>query len=107
MPPTSVRSIGDALNEKNIPFAYYGGGYYLAQANTSLFSEIYDPVSNPFRFQKSIMSDAAQRAAHLKDVIDLYNDIKNNTLPAVPTSSPTRSRMATPRPRSSICSKPS
>ena len=83
LPPTSVRSIGDALNEKSIPFAYYGGGYYLAQANASLFSEIYDPVSNPFRFQKSIMSDAAQRAAHLKDVIDLYSDIKSNTLPAV------------------------
>ena len=83
LPPTSVRSIGDALNERNIPFAYYGGGYYLAQANPALFSEIYDPESNPFRFQKSIMSDPAQRAAHLKDVIDLYNDIKNNTLPAV------------------------
>ena len=29
------------------------------------------------------MGDAAVRTAHLKDTIDLYNDIKNGTLPAV------------------------
>jgi phospholipase C len=83
LPPSSVRSIGDALNERSISFAYYGGGYYLSLYGGPTFSEIYDPVSNPFRFQSSIMGDAKQRAAHLKDVIDLYSDIKNNTLPAV------------------------
>ena len=83
LPATSVRSIGDALNAKNISWAYYGGGYYLASYDPSLFSELYDPVSNPFRFQSSIMTNAAQRAAHLKDVTDLYAAIGSNTLPAV------------------------
>lgn len=83
LPPTSVRSIGDALYEKNISFAYYGGGYYLAGGDPSLFSEIYDPVSNPFRFQRSIMTNAALRAETLKDVIALYSDIAGNTLPSV------------------------
>ena len=83
LPPTSVRSIGDALNAKNISWAYYGGGYYLALYDPALFSELYDPVSNPFRFQNSIMTSPAQRAAHIKDVINLYSDIQNSTLPAV------------------------
>ncbi|MGO9485416.1 MAG: alkaline phosphatase family protein [Rhodomicrobium sp.] len=88
LPPVSTRSIGDALNEQNISFAYYGGGYYLALADPALFSEIYDPVSNPFRFQKSIMTNPAlispqSPSRALKDVIDLYSDIANNTLPAV------------------------
>ena len=30
MPPSSLRTIGDALNEKEISWAYYGGGYNAA-----------------------------------------------------------------------------
>ena len=29
------------------------------------------------------MTSATERAAHLKDLTDLYNDIQNSTLPAV------------------------
>ena len=30
VPPSSLRTIGDALNEKKISWAYYGGGYNAA-----------------------------------------------------------------------------
>ena len=32
VPPTNVRTIGEALNEKNISWAYYGGAYNAAVA---------------------------------------------------------------------------
>ncbi len=80
LPPSTVRSIGDALSEKGISFRYYGGGYNAAlSGNTSLYCNL----CNPFQFQTSIMADPASRTAHLKDVRDLFADIEANTLPAV------------------------
>ncbi len=32
VPPTNVRTIGEALNDKNISWAYYGGAYNAAVA---------------------------------------------------------------------------
>ena len=78
--PSSVRSIGDALNEKGIPFRYYGGGFNAALGGNALF---YCDICNPFQYQASIMADPASRAAHLKDTQDLLGDIEAGTLPAV------------------------
>ncbi|MBO0758327.1 MAG: phosphoesterase, partial [Bradyrhizobiaceae bacterium] len=91
MPPVSQRHIGDALNEKGISWIYYGGGYNaaLSVANgasdivSRVFAAGYCGICNPFQYSKSIMSDPTQRAAHLKDVLDLFADLKNGTLPAV------------------------
>jgi phospholipase C len=80
IPPSSVRSIGDALNEKGISFRYYGGGFDLALNGNAL---LYCPICNPFQFQTSIMSSPALRAEHLKDTKDLFADIDAGTLPAV------------------------
>ena len=115
LPPSPVRTIGDALNEKNISWAYFGGGYNDAVAlsndavaagtaatlNSSTamgLAALSDPahelgiaycqICNPFQYATSIMGNATQRAAHIKDTVDLLSDIKSNTLPAVSIGKP-------------------
>jgi phospholipase C len=110
LPPSPVRTIGDALNEKNISWAYFGGSFNDAvilsneavaanPANPNLTAAaLADPahalgvaycqICNPFQYASSIMGDPAQRAAHVKDTSDLISDIKGNTLPAVSIGKP-------------------
>jgi phospholipase C len=110
LPPSSVRNIGDALNEKNISWAYFGGSYNDAvilsneavaanPANPNLIAAaLADPahalgatycqICNPFQYSTSIMGNPAQRQAHIKDTADLIADIKNNSLPAVSIGKP-------------------
>jgi phospholipase C len=115
IPPSAVRSIGDALNEHNISWAYYGGEYNNAvvlsnaavaanPANPELTTGLavlaaqgnfanalgvsYCQICNPFQFDTSIMADAAVRTAHIKDTADLVDAIKGGTLPAVAIGKP-------------------
>src|SRR5215468_6990375 len=110
LPPSPVRTIGDALIEKNISWAYYGGAYndavVLSNAavaanptNPSLSAAaLADPahalgvaycqICNPFQYATSIMADPAVRTAHIKDTADLVSAIQNNTLPAVSLGKP-------------------
>jgi phospholipase C len=94
VPPSSIRTIGDALNEKNIHWAYYGGGYDAAvrAANGSTDpidlliatgGDFYCDICNPFQYSKSIMGDPAQRKAHIKDATNFFDDLKQGRLPAV------------------------
>jgi phospholipase C len=91
IPPSSLRTIGDALNEKGISWAYFGGGYDAAVrvANGStvpsdeLIAANYCDICNPFSYASSIMGNSAQRAAHIKDAIDFFNDLNHGTLPSV------------------------
>jgi phospholipase C len=84
IPPSSVHTIGDTLNNAGISWAYYGAGWnaYVANPNSEEGS-IYCNICNPFLYETEIMTSATQRATHLKDVPDLYTAIANNTLPAV------------------------
>jgi phospholipase C len=115
LPPSPVRTIGDALNEKKISWAYYGGSYNDAvvlsneavaagtagtlNSSTALgAAALADPahelgvaycqICNPFQYATSIMGDPAQRAAHIKDTLDLLAQIKASTLPAVAFGKP-------------------
>ena len=115
IPPSPVRTIGDALNEKSISWAYFGGSYNDAVAlsnaavaagtaatlnsSTALgeaaladpahsLGVAYCQICNPFQYATSIMGNPAQRAAHIKDTVDLLADIKANTLPAVSFGKP-------------------
>jgi phospholipase C len=91
VPPSTLRTIGDALNEKNISWAYYGGGYNAAVrvANGStdpadqLIAANYCDICNPFSYATSIMGNAAQRSAHIKDAIDFFDALDRGELPAV------------------------
>jgi phospholipase C len=90
VPPTNVRTIGEALNEKNISWAYYGGAYNaavnLANGSTNPLDQIGQAYCNICNFESyatAIMGDPVQRAAHIKDATDFFAAIDNSTLPAV------------------------
>jgi phospholipase C len=95
VPPSTVRTIGDALSDKNISWAYFGGAYNaavnLANGSTNPADAIgaaYCQICNPFQYASSIMGDPAMRAAHVKDTADLLADIDRGTLPAVSFAKP-------------------
>ncbi len=91
IPPTSVRSIGDAMLQKNISWKYYGDQwnaylkdkYQINYGTVGAKSDQYCNICNFFQYSTSIMTDPAVRTAHLKDTTDLYSDIQKGTLPAV------------------------
>jgi len=90
IPPSSVRTIGDALNDNNISWAYYGGAYNAAVelANgpitlADLVGVAYCAICNFEAYASSIMGNPAQRVAHIKDATDFFAAIRNSSLPAV------------------------
>jgi len=91
IPGTTVRSIGDELLDANISWKYYGDQwdrylkdkYQLNYGDFGTASDEYCNICNPFQYSTSIMTNAAVRTAHLQDTTNLYQDIKNGTLPAV------------------------
>jgi phospholipase C len=110
LPPSPVKTIGDALSEKKISWAYFGGSYNDAAiladeavaANPSnpsltmaalsdrvhMLGVTYCQICNPFQYSASIMGVASERKAHIKDTSDLIADIQDNTLPAVSVGKP-------------------
>jgi phospholipase C len=92
VPPINVRTIGEALNEKNISWAYYGGAYNAAvqlQENPGstdpavLVGAAYCNICNFESYSNAIMGDPDQRAAHIKDATDFFAAIDANELPSV------------------------
>ena len=110
IPPSPVRTIGDALIEKQISWAYYGGAYNDAVALSSeavaanptspnlTAAALADPahalgvaycqICNPFQYATSIMANPTVRTAHVKDTADLITAIQNDTLPSVSFGKP-------------------
>jgi phospholipase C len=94
VPPSTLRTIGDALNEHGISWAFYGGGYDAAvrfdNGSTDPFDVLigtggdwYCDICNPFQYATSIMGDPVQRAAHIKDATDFFDALDRGELPAV------------------------
>jgi phospholipase C len=84
IPPSSVQTIGDALNKKDVSFRYYGEGWDAYVRNpTSRLGSLYCNICNFLQYTTSIMTDPKQRAQHIGDLPDFDNDVKNNSLPAV------------------------
>jgi phospholipase C len=92
VPPSNVRTIGEALNDKNISWAYYGGAYDAAIAlqhdptSTNPLVQIgvaYCTICNFEAYSNAIMGNATQRASHIKDATDFFAALASNTLPAV------------------------
>ena len=92
IPPSNVRTIGEALNENGISWAYYGGAYDAAVAlqhdpkskdPAVQIGAAYCNICNFESYTNAIMGDANQRAAHIKDTIDFFAAVDNGTLPAV------------------------
>src|SRR4029077_20319738 len=92
MPASTVRTIGEALNDKPISWAYYGGAYNAAVALTKnptstdptvQIGQAYCNICNFESYTNAIMGNPTERAAHIKDATDFYAAISNGTLPAV------------------------
>jgi len=91
IPPSTRKSIGDSLNEKNISWKYYGDQwnnyvndpYQLNWGVAGPKADEYCNICNPFQYDTSIMSHPEQVAAHIQDSANLYSDISKHTLPAV------------------------
>jgi phospholipase C len=90
IPPSSVRTIGDALNDKSISWAYYGDAYNaavnLANGSTNPADAIgatYCNICNFESYATSIMGNPTQRSLHIKDATDFFAALQNGTLPAV------------------------
>ena len=92
VPPTNIRTVGDALNDKGISWAYYGGAYTAAvnlqhdpksQNPAVQVGAAYCNICNFESYSTSIMGDPNQRATHIKDAIDFFAAVDNGTLPAV------------------------
>ena len=84
IPPSPVHTIADNLNAAGISWAYYGAGWNnYVKDPTSELGSIYCNICNPFQYETEIMTDAAQRKTHLKDVSELAAAIRAGNLPAV------------------------
>jgi len=91
VPPSPLRTIGDELNEHGISWAYFGGGYdaavRVANGSTDPFDQLignnYCDICNFESYATSIMGNPMQRAAHIKDAIDFFNQLESGDLPAV------------------------
>jgi phospholipase C len=92
VPPSNVRTIGEALNEKKISWAYYGGAYTAAvnlqhDPNSNdpavLIGAAYCNICNFESYTNAIMGDPVERNAHIKDAIDFFNAIDDESLPSV------------------------
>jgi phospholipase C len=85
IPPSSVRNIGDALLAKNISWAYFGDQFdrYLNDPYDLQLDDEYCNICNWAQYSTSIMTYPQIRTTHLKDTIDLYNDIQSGSLPSV------------------------
>jgi phospholipase C len=87
VPPSGVRTIGDALNEQGISWAYYGGAYNAAANPMNpldvLIGRAYCRICNFEAYASSIMGNPMQRSEHIKDATDLFTAVAGSTLPAV------------------------
>jgi len=95
VPPSSLRTIGDELNEHGISWAYYGGGFDAAARFDNGSKDPFDvligtggdwycDICNSFQYSASIMGDPVQRAAHIKDASDFFQALEHGgALPAV------------------------
>ncbi len=83
VPPAPLRTIGDALIEKNISFRYYGEGWDEYVKDPKDDDLAYCNICNFMQYTPTIMTDAAKRKQHIADLDQFYKDVKKGSLPAV------------------------
>lgn len=98
-PVVKQRHIGDALTQKGVSWAWFGGrwndfkvappGAWADYPNPGAAAAyLYCNICNPFLYSASTMADPVARVEHNKDVSDLYDAIAQGTLPAVSFAKP-------------------
>ncbi|MCG2582934.1 acid phosphatase [Massilia sp. TS11] len=86
LPPLEDKTIGDALSEKQVSWAWYAGGYQAAlQDRRNIYGgEVnFQPHHQPYNYFRRYAPGSAERAAHLKDGSDFLAAIQSGSLPQV------------------------
>jgi phospholipase C len=78
--PQTIMTIGDKLARRRISWKYYGDGFNQAGTKNPGGS-LYCAICNGFQYSKSIMTSSLKD--NIQDLSAFYQDVKDNTLPAV------------------------
>jgi phospholipase C len=81
IPPQTMRTIGDALSEKGVSWAWYSGGWNEALAGKP--SADFQYHHQPFAYFANYADGTEAKKQHLKDEADLLADIDKGAMPAV------------------------
>jgi phospholipase C len=81
LPPQSMTTIGDRLNEKGISWAWYAGGY--ADALAGHPGKLFQFHHQPFVYFQAYADGTPAKAEHLKDEADMMAAIADGSLPHV------------------------
>jgi phospholipase C len=81
MPPLTYATIGDRLDEKNVTWAWYAGGW--DDANAGRPSTDFQFHHQPFVYFARFAEGSAARRDHLKDETAFIAAVRAGTLPAV------------------------
>jgi phospholipase C len=80
IPPTQQNNIGLLLTRHHVTWKYYGEGFDGGREDGE--AGTFCNICDPFLYSTQIMTNPTLRANN-QDITDLYNDIQNDTLPAV------------------------
>jgi phospholipase C len=85
IPPTTQDNLALLLNRHHVSWKYYGEGWGNGQENGE--AGTFCNICDPFLYSKQVMTNPELRGNN-QDINNLYNDIQNNTLPAVSIAKP-------------------
>ncbi|MDR3444065.1 MULTISPECIES: alkaline phosphatase family protein [unclassified Dyella] len=85
IPPTRQDNLALLLSRHHVSWKYYGEGY--ADGKESGEAGTFCNICDPFLYSTQVMTNPKLRANN-QDITDLYNDIQNDTLPAVSIAKP-------------------
>jgi acid phosphatase len=97
LPPQTIRTIGDALSEKNVNWRWYSGGWDEAlkdgmqspeESRNVIYSKVdkslmFQAHHQPFNYFKNFAPGTRERADHIRDGNEFIQDIEKGKLPAV------------------------
>lgn len=81
LPPQTFPTIGDRLNEKNIAWAWYSGGWKDALAGSP--DATFQYHHQPFAYFEAYADGSKNKARHLKDESEFISDIEKGNVPPV------------------------
>jgi phospholipase C len=81
VPEQTAPTIGDRLNDANVSWVWYSGGWNNAVIGHS--DPLFQFHHQPYAFYANYADGTSGRAAHLKDEGDFYTDVIDGKLPAV------------------------
>ncbi|RDI99269.1 phosphoesterase [Dyella solisilvae] len=85
IPPTRQNNLALLLNRHHVSWKYYGEGWASGKENGE--AGTFCNICDPFLYSTQVMTNPTLRANN-QDINDLYNDIQNDTLPAVSIAKP-------------------